>query len=130
MFKTVITGRVGMDAESKLVNEKYVTSFNVVHNERWRDKEGNKVEVPHWVKCKKWTLADNFAKHIKAGDIVTVVGLIETEAWMKDGEPTSGLTMNVREFEFVWSKNKSSGSSSEPANPAENGDKKEDDLPF
>jgi len=131
MFKTIITGRVGMDAESRKVEDRYVTSFNVVHNERWKNADGEKVEVSHWVKCEKWTKENNFAKHIKKGDIVTVVGIIRPEGWMKDEEIRTGLAMNVREFEFVWSESKSSHTPQVPENPAENGAKVEsDDLPF
>jgi single-strand DNA-binding protein len=132
MLRTIMTGRVGQDAEARQVGEQYAISFSIVHSESWKDKDGNKVEVPYWIKCTKWMKTDKLAQFINKGDIVSITGLPSSEAWIDKatGEAKSQVIMNVRDLTFEWSSRSNVPESSTPQNPKDTGAAPNDDLPF
>jgi len=74
MNRTIITGNIGKDAETREVGSTSVTSFSVAVTERWKDKQGEQKEQTTWFNCEKWAVSEVFASFLKKGTRVLVEG--------------------------------------------------------
>ncbi|HHU00074.1 single-stranded DNA-binding protein [Xiashengella succiniciproducens] len=103
MFKLILTGVLGNDAEVKEVNENIVINFNVAVSLDYKDKEGAKVEKTEWVRATMWRDPNSkIVEYLKKGKRVLIEGVPEAEAYKsKEGELRSVLSVKVRELEFV-----------------------------
>ena len=123
MLKLTVLGNLGGDAEVKSVGDRSVISFNVAHNERYRDKASQSwQERTIWVRCNYWRdpQRTGVAEYLKKGVPVYIEGDLIVQAYTnKEGQPTAGIDCRVRVLQLVGgSKNDSSQGGNE------------DDLPF
>lgn len=106
MFKAIVTGYVGQDAEIKYTpSGKAVATFSVATTERFKDKSGNKQERTEWTTFEMWDkLAENLGKHIKQGTLLTVEAGKQTRKWEKDGVTRYSTIFVVRDIELLGGK--------------------------
>ncbi len=103
MFKLILSGVLGNDAEEKEVGNSKVINFNVAVSMDYKDKDGNKVEKTEWVRASMWRDQNSkVADYLKKGKRVLIEGIPEAEGYKsKDGEIRSSLSVKVKELEFV-----------------------------
>ena len=101
MFKTILTGNIGNDAEvTSFDNGSKVVTFSVAHSKKWTDKAGVKQEKTTWIRCNMWK-QENLAQYLKKGVRVMVEGEIESRAYTnKEGQTVTSLELNVFAIEM------------------------------
>jgi single-strand DNA-binding protein len=101
MFKTILTGNIGNDAEvTSFDNGSKVVTFSVAHSKKWTDKAGVKQEKTTWIRCNMWK-QENLAQYLKKGTRVMVEGEIEARAYTnKEGQTVTSLELNVFAIEM------------------------------
>lgn len=63
-----------------------VANLTLATNERYTDRNGNKVETTEWHNLEMWDgLAKVAEKYLDKGSLVYVEGKLKTEEWEKDG---------------------------------------------
>ena len=68
-----LIGRLGMDPNSKQVNQSVKTTFTLATNTVYRDSEGNKKTMTDWHNIIAWcNLAQTMDQYLKKGDKVGV----------------------------------------------------------
>ena len=131
MKKISIIGNVTKDAEIRAFEGgRSVINFDVAVNERYKDKNGQKVEKTSFIRCAMWRENTTIAQYITKGTKLYVEGAPDADAYVnKEGKAVGNLKINVREIEFLGSAKKTeSGSEPTPEDisiPSAN-----DDLPF
>jgi len=134
MKKISIIGNVTKDAEIRAFEGgKSVINFDVAVNERYKDKNGQKVERTSFIRCAMWRDITTIAQYITKGTKLYVEGSPDADAYInKEGKAVGNLKINVREVEFLGGPRKtepgsdsSSPSSEDVLTPSAN-----DDLPF
>jgi len=101
MFKTILTGNIGNDAEvTSFDNGSKVVTFSVAHSKKWTDKTGVKQENTTWIRSNMWK-QDNLSQYLKKGVRVMVEGEIEARAYTnKEGQIVTSLELNVFAIEM------------------------------
>lgn len=127
-----LTGRLTADATiATLSDERQVTNFTLVMNDRYKTKAGEKREVNTFVKCAYW-VSPKAAEYLKKGCIITVYGRIGLDVYKNsEGEAKGSLTFHVNDIKFVAKPAKSAAVAvttvaAQAAPPPET----VDDLPF
>lgn len=135
---THITGRLGADAEVKTFDSgARVINFNVATNKRYKNKEGEWVEITNWVSCSRF-VGDSgsvkVAEYLKKGTEVAASGESGARAFIDNAtnEARAVVTLRVTSLELLGSR---AANENQPATrPAEpvpiNNQDTEDDLPF
>lgn len=105
MNNTVITGRVGKDAEVRhLDNGRAAIGFSLAWSEKYKNNQGEKQERTIWYDCTIWRKSDavGVAQYIKKGSQLLIQGEVGARSWQNDaGEIKTSLTVNVRDLEFI-----------------------------
>jgi single-strand DNA-binding protein len=104
MKKISIIGNVTRDAEIKQFDGgRSVINFDVAVNERYKDKNGQKIEHTSFIRCAMWRDNADIAQHILKGKKLYVEGTPEVEAYIstKDNKAIGVLKINVRQIEFL-----------------------------
>ena len=73
----MITGRIGQDASVNSIGDGRVAiNFSVCHTETYKNKNNEKVESPHWIRC-SWFVKEGtrLQEILRKGNIVTVQGM-------------------------------------------------------
>lgn len=85
--KVILVGHLGQDPEVKhLDGTRVVANLTLATNERYTDRNGNKVEQTEWHNLEMWDgLAKVAEQYLKKGSLVYIEGKIKTEQWEKDG---------------------------------------------
>lgn len=85
--KVILVGHLGKDPEVRyLDSDRAVANVTIATNERYTDRNGNKVEQTEWHNLEMWDgLAKIAEKYLKKGSLVYVEGKLKTEEWEKDG---------------------------------------------
>jgi single-strand DNA-binding protein len=101
MFKTILTGNIGNDAEvTSFDNGSKVVTFSVAHSKKWTDKNGVKQEKTTWIRCNMWK-QENLAQYLKKGTRVMVEGEIEARAYTnKEQQNVASLELTVFAIEM------------------------------
>jgi single-strand DNA-binding protein len=146
--KVTLVGHLGKDPEVKYLDkERAVANFSIATNDRYTDKNGNRVDTTEWHNIEMWDgLAKVAEKYLKKGSLIYVEGKLKTEEWEKDGikRYTTRIrvnTMNMLDKAAGESNQNNVASSPAPAavkqieeqNEAANHsimDNADDDLPF
>lgn len=77
-----LIGRLGMDPNSKQVNQSVKTTFTLATNTVYRDSEGNKKTMTDWHNIIAWgNLAQTMDQYLKKGDKVGVSGRLVTRSY-------------------------------------------------
>jgi single-strand DNA-binding protein len=117
MNEAIIIGNLARDPELKWINkDTCVTKFQIATNERWLDKDGNKMEKTDWHNCSAWgKRAETIHKYVKKGDKIMVKGKIRNNNFeTKEGGKVYGYEIVVENFEFCNGKKGDSNNHSEP----------------
>jgi single-strand DNA-binding protein len=85
--KVILVGHLGQDPDVKhLDGSRVVANLTLATNERYTDRNGNKVEQTEWHNLEMWDgLAKVAEQYLKKGSLVYIEGKIKTEQWEKDG---------------------------------------------
>lgn len=101
MYKLVLTGNLGQDAEVKDVGTRKVINFSVAVS-LGTGKDG--VEKTEWVRAAIWKQegqSTKVAEFLKKGKHVYIEGTPSIEAYKtKEGETRYQMQVNVKEIEF------------------------------
>jgi single-strand DNA-binding protein len=109
MMKIECIAKIGKDAAVNQVNGKTVINFNVAHNERYKNSDGDYVDKATWIHCAWWTEKTDLAKYIKKGCTCYIEGKPETKTYKKDdGEIQAQLHVRISVFSLITSPNVSS----------------------
>ena len=140
MIKLQVIGNLGKDCIVKEVNGKNVINFSVVHNEKYKDSQGQLVEKSIWVECAYWTDRTGIVPYLKKGQLIYAEGTPEADAYLnKDGQAASTLRMRVQSVQLLGGskENNSTGGGyvnaavAQPVAPApQTLPAGQDDLPF
>jgi len=80
-----VIGRVGQDAEFRaMTNGKEVCNLSVAVTDKWRDKgTGEQKERTEWTKwvCFNENLNKIIKSYVKKGDLIRLVGSLQTRSW-------------------------------------------------
>jgi len=97
-----ITGRITADAKiTTLTDERQVTNFTIVTNDRYTTKAGEKREVNTFIKCAYW-VSPKVAEYLTKNSIVTVYGRIGLDVYKSsEGEAKGSLTFHVNDIKFI-----------------------------
>lgn len=103
MIKMIIMGNLGQDAQVSA--EHAVINFTVAVTEKWMDKNNEKQEKTHWVRCAYWRKdPEKLAKYLTKGTKVLVEGQPSASAYLKDQvTPTGSLDCKVFALHFAGS---------------------------
>jgi single-strand DNA-binding protein len=104
--QTIVIGNFGKDPEMRyLPNGSAVAEFSVAANEKFKRKDGTKVEHTEWYNCRCYgKLAELVGEYRKAGDLVFIQGRMHTDTWEKDGQPHRRVMLNVDTMRGMGSK--------------------------
>ena len=112
--KVTLIGHLGKDPEVKYLDkDRVVANLTLATNERYNDRNGNRVETTEWHNLEMWDgLAKIAEKYLKKGSLVYVEGKLKTEEWEKDGIKRYTTRIRVTTMNMM---DKASGSSNESA---------------
>lgn len=85
--KVILVGHLGKDPEVKYLDQnRAVANVTLATNERYTDRNGNKVEQTEWHNLEMWDgLAKIAEQYLKKGSLVYIEGKIKTDEWEKEG---------------------------------------------
>lgn len=105
MFKLLLSGIVGNDAEVKEVNNSKLIKFPVAVHTDYKNADGEKVEKTDWVQALWWKNGNQsikVAEYLKKGKRVILEGEPGIDTYKsKDGEAKASQTITVRNLELV-----------------------------
>jgi single-strand DNA-binding protein len=143
--KVQLIGRLGKDPEIRTFegNNK-IANFTLATNERYRDKNGNMVDLTDWhnLVVKFTKQAEIAEKYLKKGMMIYVEGKLKNRSWDdKDGNKKYITEVVVESFTMLERREDGAGNTTTPAGvthtspqeaQAENnsGNAMSDDLPF
>lgn len=112
--KVTLIGHLGKDPEVRyLEKDRVVANLTLATNERYNDRNGNRVETTEWHNLEMWDgLAKVAEKYLKKGSLVYVEGKLKTEEWEKDGIKRYTTRIRVTTMNMM---DKASGSPNETA---------------
>jgi single-strand DNA-binding protein len=104
MFKTLLIGHLGRDADSNSVNGKTVLNFPVAHTDKYNDQQGNPQRKTVWTRCALWTDKTAILPYLKKGTQVFVEGQSEAKSYKRsDGTQDVVLQMRVNRIQLLGS---------------------------
>lgn len=104
-------GNLTRDPESKTVNDKALTSFNLAVNNPFRPDNPLFIEVTAWGK-----VAENCERYLQKGSGVLVQGSLEQSSWETDsGERRTGYKVNANNVTFTSRANNDADDEEKPA---------------
>lgn len=126
MNKAIIIGKLGKDPETRYTPDGVmITSFSIATSEKWKDKNGEKVEKTEWHNITAFKkLAEICAEYLKKGSQVYCEGKIQHDTWEKDGVKHSATKIILEKMEMLGGKpkNEPQGDNGQPPT--------QDDIPF
>lgn len=136
--KVILLGRVGKEPEIRQVGDNKVANFSLATSEKFKDKDGNKVENTEWHSIVFWgKQAELIEKHVHKGDELYIEGSIKTETYEKDGEKRYATKIKGSVITFVSQAKKEANSHVEGEKTQRTSSQEEqpmampeDDLPF
>ena len=128
-----LQGRLTFDPERrKTPTDIYVTRFQIASERPYKNKSGE--YQADFIDAIAWRSTGDFvANHFKKGDMINIVGRIETNNYVdKDGNNRKNMYVKVIEVSFGGSKRDEKHSKPVEAAPAVDSDFEpiDDDLPF
>ena len=81
--KVILMGHVGKDPEIRhMDNDLKFARFTLATSERWKDKEGNKVDQTEWHNIIMWRgLAEVAEKYVRKGSLLYIEGKIRSRSY-------------------------------------------------
>lgn len=128
-----ITGRLTRDAEVRTLNDnRQVVNFSVAVNDRYQNKQGERIEQTAFFDCSYW-LTPNVARLLTKGSLVELTGKVSVRAWTDmDGKARAGLNFHTSQIKLHSSSKKAetTQATKETQNSKVVAQQAEDDLPF
>jgi single-strand DNA-binding protein len=144
--KVILIGHLGKDPEVKYLDQnRAVANVTMATNERYTDRNGNKVEQTEWHNLEMWDgLAKIAEQYLKKGSLVYIEGKIKTEEWEKEGVKQRTTRIRVNSMNMLDRASDGSSGNRTESNSASRDDAQhneaaidsmvndsgEDDLPF
>lgn len=143
--KVILIGHLGKDPEVKYLDQnRAVANVTMATNERYTDRNGNKVEQTEWHNLEMWDgLAKIAEQYLKKGSLIYIEGKIKTEEWEKDNVKHRTTRIRVNTLNMLdratdsgtganrnTSDSKSEADHNDEAINSMVNDSGEDDLPF
>ena len=98
-----LNGRLTKDPEVKIVGEKSVVNFTIAVNRNYKAKSGE-VEAD-FIMCQAWDKPAQFiGSYIKKGNLVSIVGNIQTRSYEKDDHRVYVTEVNVSQINSLEKK--------------------------
>jgi single-strand DNA-binding protein len=88
--QVLLVGNLGDDPEVRTVGQKGSTlsKFTVATSESYTTKSGDQVDKTQWTRCVAWNGTAEGTTSLHKGDLVVVIGKIQTRKWDNNGVPT------------------------------------------
>ncbi len=117
--KVILVGHLGKDPEVRYLDQnRAVANLTIATNERYTDRNGNKVEQTEWHNLEMWDgLAKVAEKYLRKGSLVYVEGKLKTEEWEKDGVKRYTTRIRVNTMNML---DRASGGGQPPAAAPQN----------
>ena len=113
--KCTFIGRLGADISIKYsAGGNAIANFSIACNDDYKDKSGEEVKQTDWVNCVSFgKQAEILAQHTAKGSQLYIEGRQKTRKWQgHDGKDNWSTEINVKEFQFLGSKPKSTSPTS------------------
>ena len=95
-----------------------MANVTIATNERYTDRNGNKVEQTEWHNLEMWDgLAKVAESYLKKGSLVYIEGKLKTEEWEKDGIKRYTTRIRVNTMNML---DRASGGNSSQSQPSAN----------
>lgn len=127
MERITLIGNITADATVKEVGTQKVINYCIAVNEKYKNKNGEKVEKSYFYNCTMWKpkeASTSVANYLTKGTLVHAEGVPEPDVYKnKDGEMVGAIKVNITEVRFLGGGNSnrdnanSSGSNSRQASP-------------
>ena len=108
MLKTQLIGRLGADAEVKVLqNGSKVMELRIAVDMSYRNKDGEKVDRTVWVKATQWNVKDNstIQNYLKKGGQIYVEGEPSANGYTnKDGAVVANLELKITNIQLLGGK--------------------------
>lgn len=105
MSKNVVSliGNLGTDVDLKYTAaSRAVANFRMATNEKYKDKNGVIQTRTEWHRITVWgNRAENCAKYLTKGRLVSVEGTLRTSTYEKDGEKRWSTYIEARSIDFL-----------------------------
>lgn len=112
MRRITLIGNLTKDAEAKSINNGNAITFTLAVNEKYKDKNGIKVDKPYYYDCTIWTDNSQLSNYLKKGVKMYVEGSPDLSVWKdKDGNEKGAIKVRVNHYEFLSSSNNSGNNS-------------------
>ena len=81
--KVILIGRLGSDPEVRYTNDGTpVATFSLATDEKWKDKNGQKVEKTEWHRIVAWRkLGEVCGEYLTKGKLIYIEGKLQTRQW-------------------------------------------------
>lgn len=128
-------GRVGQKPETRILQSgEKVSSFSMALSEKWKDKNGEKVEKTIWINCFVFgKQSEIIEQYVDKGALLFVEAKYQLDVYEKDGVKMNAPKFIVKSFTMLGGKQEEqSQPSSVSAKPQNDpiSEVFEDDLPF
>lgn len=101
--QVVLMGRLTSDPEAKCLNDSYVVRFSLAVERDY--KAANEDRKADFINCTAWNKTGEFIKKFfKKGNMLAVVGTIETGSYEKDGRKVYTTEVRVKSASFTGEK--------------------------
>lgn len=123
MNLVILKGYITRDPELRYTpNGTPIAGFGLAVNERWTDKEGNKMERVNFFDIEAWAKrGETIAQWFKKGSPILITGKLKQDTWddKETGQKRSKIKVTLDSFEFCGGKQERSegGSRAESAQP-------------
>lgn len=102
MNQVILIGNLGAAPELIKSNDKTYTRLRLATNERWTDDDGNRQERTDWHQVVAFgKQAETLAEWLSKGDKVALRGRLRTNAYDKDGETRTSVSIVADHVEFL-----------------------------
>ena len=134
----VFIGRIGQKPESKtLPSGDSLVTFSMALSEKWKDKNGEKVEKTTWINCVSFgKQSEIIAQYVDKGSLLYIEAKYQLDVYEKDNVKMSAPKFVVKSFTLLGGKPETdqSGQSVPPAMQSRNqpvyDEDDSDELPF
>jgi len=124
--QVLLVGNLADDPEVRTVGQQgsVLSKFTVATNEEYTTKSGDQVEKTQWTRCVAWNGTAEGSESLKKGELVAVIGKIQTRKWDNNGIPTyttEVIVDSVSKITVAQKGQRPRGNSSKPTGPPQGG---------
>lgn len=103
MFRSIVIGNLGADARLESHEGRPFVAFNIGHNDRYTDSQGNTRETTQWISCTLNGDGGKLLQYLKKGKSVYVEGRTSTRIYSspKEKRMVAGINLSVDHLELL-----------------------------